>query len=69
MANKKYATFSDPKTENPTYECVKRKCKWQGKENEKEKVRTDPVYLMFKIVCPKCGHDEFYTLLEQPINP
>lgn len=62
MAKKKYATFSDPMTENPTWECTKRKCKWQGKDSEKENVRTDPEYLIFEKRCPNCE----YTILSTP---
>jgi hypothetical protein len=45
-----------------SYECTKRKCKWQGTDEQKNQKRTDPEYMIFELVCPKCGNNEFYGL-------
>jgi len=48
--------------ENPTkYECIKRKCKWQGTDEDKYQKKLDDGY--FEHVCPNCGNNEFYGLL------
>lgn len=48
--------------ENPVrYECTKKKCKWQGKMEDKYDKRVSS-YETVK-VCPNCGNDEFYGLL------
>lgn len=60
MAKRKYTRFGETATQ---YECTKRKCKWQGTDEEKLNKRTDPVYQIFTLVCPNCGNDEFYGLL------
>ena len=39
-----------------------RKCKWQGKDEEKAKKRIDEY--MTEDICPKCGKNEFYGLLQ-----
>nr|WP_322625668.1 hypothetical protein [uncultured Flavobacterium sp.] len=67
MAKRKYATFSDPEITNPTYECTKRKCKWQGKDNEKIQIQHPEYRSSTTSACPKCGNNEFYRLLEN--NP
>lgn len=63
MAFRKYARSSDPKEENPTYECSKRRCKWQGKDSDKVRTKTDPEYPIFTHTCPKCRNDVFYRIL------
>lgn len=60
MATKrKYTRSGEAATE---YECTKRKCKWQGSDEDKEQKRTGPEYMIFELVCPKCGNNEFYGL-------
>ena len=58
MPKRKYTRFGEDAI---SYECVKRKCKWQGKESEKSLRAIDPGYA--KLVCPKCGGDTFYGLI------
>ena len=62
MAQKrKYARMRE---EVQGYECSKEKCKWQGQDDEK-----GTAYLgdgMTELICPKCGNNEFYGLLETP---
>ena len=60
MAQRKYARFGEKEV---AYECTKRKCKWQGMDEDKAQKRTDPEYLIFELVCPNCGNNEFYGLL------
>jgi len=43
-------------------ECTNKKCKWQGKDEEKAKKRIDEY--MTEDICPKCGNNEFYGLLQ-----
>ncbi|KVV14834.1 hypothetical protein [Flavobacterium sp. TAB 87] len=50
--------------EKPTaYQCTKKTCKWEGPFDQQVKVRKrrscDSEY-----VCPKCGHNEFYGIVE-----
>jgi len=53
--------------ENPVaYECCKKNCKWQGLHSEKYNVLTNPEYGERTEVCPECGNDIFYGLLELP---
>jgi len=63
MAKKKYKTFSDPMPENPVYECSKRKCRWQGKDNEKSEIPNPKYSGATTSACPKCNNNEFYILL------
>lgn len=59
MAKRKY-TKSGEKANR--YECCKRKCKWQGTDEEKsEKYIREKGWI--ELVCPKCGNNEFYGLL------
>lgn len=44
------------------YECTKRKCKWQGDDSEKSQKQLNGH--MSELVCPKCGNNEFYMLLD-----
>lgn len=44
------------------FECTKRTCKWQGKQSEQAQVKDADGWT--DNVCPKCGNDEFYGLLE-----
>lgn len=44
------------------YECTKRKCKWQGTDQEKDNIQVSSIE--WHLSCPKCGNEEFYGLLE-----
>ena len=59
MAKRKYTKFRE---EPVAYECTNRKCKWQGLDEEKERKRVSNI--VTKFVCPDCGKDEFYGLVE-----
>lgn len=61
MAKRKY-TRSGDKAE--AYECTKKSCKWQGTQSEKSQRQLESGWL--EDVCPKCGNNEFYGLLEAP---
>lgn len=43
------------------YECTKRKCKWQGTMDEKDEKIVSSIESVK--VCPDCGNEEFYGLL------
>jgi hypothetical protein len=58
-AKRKYARMSDPVTDR--FECTNRKCKWQGNQNQKAKVKKEDWTVD---VCPKCGSEEFFGLLK-----
>lgn len=60
-AKRKYARVGD---EAKAYECSKKSCKWQGLYEEKQKKQMG--YSICEMVCPICGHNEFYGLLELP---
>lgn len=47
------------------WECCNKKCKWQGLQGEKEIIQVDGFQ---KEVCPKCGEESFYALVEDPIK-
>ena len=49
------------------YECTKQKCKWQGTDKEKVTLRNQKSGWN-EHCCPKCGNNEFYGLLEQPLH-
>lgn len=59
---RKYARMSDENITN--YECSKKKCKWQG--TDEQKGRKEISYCESELVCPECGNNEFYGLLEAP---
>lgn len=62
MARKrKYAKSGDKAVAS---ECVKQKCKWQGTEDQKAKRRKSDGWT--ELVCPNCGGNTFYGLLEKP---
>ena len=46
-----------------SFKCCK--CKWEGNEEDKENVLIDPEYGITEHRCPKCGHNEFYGLIEK----
>lgn len=59
MTNKrKYARMGETSVR---YECTKRKCKWQGTDDEKSRKRLNEY--QEEHICPKCGNNEFYGLL------
>lgn len=58
-AKRKYARMGEKSVRN---ECTNRKCKWQGKDEEKAKKRIDEY--VTEDICPKCGKNEFYGLLQ-----
>lgn len=59
MAKKrKYARMGEKYSSS---ECTNKKCKWQGRDEEKSTKRVDENWI--DIICPKCGNNEFYTLL------
>jgi hypothetical protein len=60
MARRKYARMNEPVQ---GYECCNKKCKWQGNDEDKSLTHPDGDGFQ-KHVCPKCGNDEFYGLLE-----
>jgi len=57
MANRKFTKNGETPTK---FQCAKRKCKWEGKENEKGR-KQDGDWTIY--VCPRCGNEEFYGLL------
>lgn len=59
MAKRKYTKWGE---EAKRYECTKKKCKWQGTDDEKGRKRINEYQTDY--VCPKCGNNEFYGLLE-----
>lgn len=59
MKKRKYTRWGE---EPKRYECSKKKCQWQGLDEEKARKRIDN-YLT-EHVCPRCGNNEFYGLLE-----
>lgn len=44
------------------FECTKRSCKWQGLDTEKNLIPINAIQKEY--VCPNCGNNEFYGLLE-----
>ena len=58
MAKRKYTKWGETPTK---YECTKRKCKWQGTDQEKNSKQTDKSY--FELVCPSCENNEFYGFI------
>lgn len=63
MAQRKYTRG----TETPKgFECCKKKCKWQGTNSQKGLKQVSSYET--QMVCPNCGNDEFYGLLEAPIE-
>ena len=61
MAKRKFTKHGeDPKA----YQCTKQKCKWEGTDEQKESKRIN--MYQEEMICPKCGNNEFYGLLEIP---
>jgi hypothetical protein len=50
------------------YQCCRRTCKWEGLFSEKLIIPKPNDAIMSIYVCPKCGHDTFYGLVEVPIK-
>lgn len=63
MAKRKYARSGDTAV---AYECTKRICKWQGLPDERKWRRTEGIINSKELVCPKCGNNTFYGLIEFP---
>lgn len=61
MAKRKYARYGEKPI---AYQCTNRKCKWEGKDEEKNSVELeDKFWASSELVCPKCGNNEFYGLI------
>lgn len=58
MGKRKYTRMGESPA---SYECTKRKCKWQGKDEEKATKFISNIQT--ELVCPNCGNAEFYGLL------
>ena len=58
MAQRKYARMGE---KSDSYECTNRKCKWQGKDEQKVWKRLTKHE--GELTCPKCGNSTFYCLL------
>lgn len=54
--------YTRGKEEAQGHECCNKKCKWQGQDEDKFLKKIDVGH--FVLVCPNCGKDEFYGLLE-----
>ena len=48
--------------ESTVHECTNRKCKWRGTNEEKLKKPADAIRT--DLVCPDCGNDNFFRLLD-----
>ncbi len=59
MTKRKYARMSDKNITR--YECSKKKCKWQGTDEQKTIKTISPIES--SLVCPDCGNNQFYGLL------
>ena len=57
-AKRKYARMGENSEIN---ECTNRKCKWQGKDEEKASKRISQY--MTEDICPKCGNNSFFGLI------
>lgn len=64
MSNRKYVNTNETPQ---AYECTKEKCSWQGEHQEKHKRYSSDGWATS--VCPNCGNDEFYGLVEKPKKP
>lgn len=61
MAKRKYSRMGETPV---AYECTKTKCKWQGTGDQKASKRFNAFTI--EHICPVCGNNEFYGLLELP---
>ena len=59
MAKRKYTRINEKPVR---FECTNKKCKWKGTEGQKSTKRVDES--MTEDVCPNCGNNEFYGLLQ-----
>lgn len=59
MAKRKYTRMGETPI---AFECTKTKCKWQGTADQKASKRINEYST--ESICPECGHNEFYGLLE-----
>ena len=46
------------------YQCTNKECKWEGKDEEKLEKRMIIHDNDLHLVCPECGRNEFFGLLE-----
>lgn len=58
---KKYSKIGDVSL---GYKCTKRKCGWEGLDEDRIEKPTDNIWT--ELCCPKCGNNEFYGLIEKP---
>ena len=58
--------YTRGKEEPKGWECCNRKCKWQGQDEEKGERKIDSSHTI--LICPQCGKDDFYGLLEKPVS-
>lgn len=63
MARRKYTRFGEKSQGD---ECTNKNCKWQGLDKDKARRKIDDS--MDEHVCPRCGNNEFYGLLEFQSN-
>lgn len=61
MAKRKYTKWGEKAV---AYSCTNKKCKWEGLDYAKLKKPLSRN--SWTLVCPDCGNDEFYGLLELP---
>lgn len=60
---RKYARMSDPREDiSDMSQCTKKNCKWQG--TDEMKLTRDHEDSYSELICPKCGNNEFYSLLK-----
>lgn len=63
MAKRKYTKRGE---EPKAYECTNKKCKWAGTDDQKSQKQNPDGWTDY--ICPNCGKNEFYGLLEIPNN-
>lgn len=63
MTKRKYTVFGETAV---AQECSNANCKWQGHWEEMDKALDDDGLCTVN-VCPDCGNDEFYGLIEIPV--
>ena len=61
MAKRKFTKHGE---KAKAYQCIKQKCKWEGTDEQKGRKRIN--MYQEEMICPKCGNNEFYGLLEIP---
>lgn len=61
MGKRKYTRFGE---KSVAFSCTNVKCKWEGLDEEKEFRKEADGWNTH--ICPDCGNEEFYGLLELP---